>query len=650
MSQSDDLLLCPITLELFKDPVLAQDGHTYERQAIVEWIQKKGRSPITDQPLSLEHLYPNHAIKKAVDHFENTMKSKKYQYVLGVDVKKKAGRPLFQSFGKTIFYAEWLPTKKNRPEIILLKIDGARSKKEASFYVDLSRHPHIVRTYGIVHEENDDEDDENNAVMLLQEHAPMGSLYDVLQERRKAPNENILIEIFLQILDAMIFLAFNNVVHADLACRNVLVFRLDENDPENIIVKITDFGLSRHSQLYSLAPSAKKTILNIIPTRYVAPEILSVNTTPDDYTEKSDVFSMGVLIWEAYSRCAIPWAKITDDNDVARRVVNGERLLKPKHCSESYWSIICKTWSKSPKDRPTFAELRRFLTQQYYETTPQPFNIENNTNFYESYNTTKQEYQGATSGNNYSTQLDTNDEIMHNPTNTSIDIVIKNCKMRNLANSRDNCVLLTTGSFNPVHPLHFQNLVRVRDFLENEHQPRWNVLAGYISPTHDSYVHSKLGDPAWIPAKDRCRLCEEAIQHEGPGLSSWIAVSRGECEWEDGFIDFDAVTENFRDFLNSTLVGAGTLFKYPLRVVYVCGLDHYNKCSHVENIEKQKNMSSAIVYRTGCNEQQISRSSKTSGIIYIPLIKERSKLVDVSSAEIRQYFQNPGGNKTNIDR
>ncbi|CAF4248095.1 unnamed protein product, partial [Rotaria magnacalcarata] len=76
--------------------------------------------------------------------------------------------------------------------------------------------------------------------MLLQEHAPMGSLYDVLQERRKAPNENILIEIFLQILDAMIFLAFNNVVHADLACRNVLVFRLDENDPENIIVKITD--------------------------------------------------------------------------------------------------------------------------------------------------------------------------------------------------------------------------------------------------------------------------------------------------------------------------------------------------------------------------------------------------------------------------
>ncbi|CAF3437915.1 unnamed protein product, partial [Rotaria sp. Silwood2] len=312
---------------------------------------------------------------KAVDHFENSLKNKKYRYALDVDVKKTAGRPLFQSFGKTIYYAEWLPANKHRPEIILLKIDGARSKKEASFYVDLSRHPHIVRTYGLVHEENEDEGDENNAVMLLQEHAPMGSLYDVLQERKKAPDEKILIEVFLQILDAMIFLAFNNVIHADLACRNVLVFRFDENDPKKIIVKVTDFGLSRHSQLYSLAPSAKKTILNIIPTRYVAPEILLVNASQDDYTEKSDVYSMGVLMWEAYSRCATPWAKITDDNEVARRTINGERLPKPKNCTESFWSIISKTWSKSPTDRPTFAELKHLLTKQYYDTLLTPSNI-----------------------------------------------------------------------------------------------------------------------------------------------------------------------------------------------------------------------------------------------------------------------------------
>jgi serine/threonine protein kinase len=203
---------------MFRDPVLAQDGHTYEREAIVKWIEKHGRSPITDQQLSLEHIYPNYEIKKAIDYFESSLKNKNYQYILDVDVKKKAGRPLFQTFGKSIYCAEWLPTNLNRPEIILLKIEGARAKKESSFYVDLSRHPHIVRTYGFVHEKNDDDDDdENNAIMLLQEHALMGSLYDLLQERKKAPNENILIEIFLQIIDAMVFLAFNHVVHADLA-------------------------------------------------------------------------------------------------------------------------------------------------------------------------------------------------------------------------------------------------------------------------------------------------------------------------------------------------------------------------------------------------------------------------------------------------
>jgi len=52
-------------------------------------------------------------------------------------VKRKSGRPLFQTFGKTIYYTEWLPTKNNRPEIILLKFDGARAKKESSFHVDL---------------------------------------------------------------------------------------------------------------------------------------------------------------------------------------------------------------------------------------------------------------------------------------------------------------------------------------------------------------------------------------------------------------------------------------------------------------------------------------------------------------------------------
>jgi nicotinic acid mononucleotide adenylyltransferase len=163
-------------------------------------------------------------------------------------------------------------------------------------------------------------------------------------------------------------------------------------------------------------------------------------------------------------------------------------------------------------------------------------------------------------------------------------------------------------------------------------------------------VHAKLKDPAWTPAKDRCRLCEGAIKYEGSEVSSWIDVSRGESEWADGFVDFVPVTEDFRDFLNSTLVGQEKMLKYPLRVVYVCGLDHFNKCSDVERMAKQNNMSCAVVFRVGYDEQQISRSVKTSGAIYIPLAKERTKLTDVSSTQIRQYFENPAARNTNIEQ
>jgi hypothetical protein len=40
--EADDLdeLTCPITFKTFQDPVFAEDGHTYERSAISEWIDR----------------------------------------------------------------------------------------------------------------------------------------------------------------------------------------------------------------------------------------------------------------------------------------------------------------------------------------------------------------------------------------------------------------------------------------------------------------------------------------------------------------------------------------------------------------------------------------------------------------------------------
>jgi hypothetical protein len=33
-------LSCPISMQLMTDPVVADDGHTYQRETIEEWIEK----------------------------------------------------------------------------------------------------------------------------------------------------------------------------------------------------------------------------------------------------------------------------------------------------------------------------------------------------------------------------------------------------------------------------------------------------------------------------------------------------------------------------------------------------------------------------------------------------------------------------------
>ncbi|MFN7094567.1 MAG: ankyrin repeat domain-containing protein, partial [Burkholderiales bacterium] len=45
-------LLCPLTHEPFKEPVIAKDGHTYEKEAIEKWVIEKGTSPKTQENLS----------------------------------------------------------------------------------------------------------------------------------------------------------------------------------------------------------------------------------------------------------------------------------------------------------------------------------------------------------------------------------------------------------------------------------------------------------------------------------------------------------------------------------------------------------------------------------------------------------------------
>ena len=63
--KTPDEFVCPITYEVMQDPVVASDGHTYERSAIEEVLalpEERRKSPLTREPLQAS-LFPNRALK-----------------------------------------------------------------------------------------------------------------------------------------------------------------------------------------------------------------------------------------------------------------------------------------------------------------------------------------------------------------------------------------------------------------------------------------------------------------------------------------------------------------------------------------------------------------------------------------------------------
>ncbi|XP_029353257.1 WD repeat, SAM and U-box domain-containing protein 1 isoform X2 [Echeneis naucrates] len=72
-SSIPDEFLCPITRELMKEPVIAADGYSYEREAIESWINTKNRSsPMTNLPLLTTLLTPNHTLKMAIGRWKTS--------------------------------------------------------------------------------------------------------------------------------------------------------------------------------------------------------------------------------------------------------------------------------------------------------------------------------------------------------------------------------------------------------------------------------------------------------------------------------------------------------------------------------------------------------------------------------------------------
>ncbi|KAG7394873.1 hypothetical protein PHYBOEH_004526 [Phytophthora boehmeriae] len=57
-------LICPITGCAMKDPVVAADGHSYEREAILQWFRNSDMSPMTGMHMPTTQVFPNFTLRQ----------------------------------------------------------------------------------------------------------------------------------------------------------------------------------------------------------------------------------------------------------------------------------------------------------------------------------------------------------------------------------------------------------------------------------------------------------------------------------------------------------------------------------------------------------------------------------------------------------
>lgn len=76
MAQSKDYgqdvnphFICPITGELMTDPVVDNEGNSYERSAIEDWLSRSQTSPITRNALNATQLTTNRALKNMIEDY-----------------------------------------------------------------------------------------------------------------------------------------------------------------------------------------------------------------------------------------------------------------------------------------------------------------------------------------------------------------------------------------------------------------------------------------------------------------------------------------------------------------------------------------------------------------------------------------------------
>ena len=126
---------------------------------------------------------------------------------------------------------------------------------------------------------------------------------------------------------------------------------------------LTDFGLSKTASTIT-GNTQSRGIFHGGTLAWTAPEVLNANEELPCFTEKSDVYSYGIVVWEVLCSGASPWQQMSHKQIVAA-VSSGRRPQVPESCvndanvsGAAKLTVLMKECLKGePCERPDFTQI-----------------------------------------------------------------------------------------------------------------------------------------------------------------------------------------------------------------------------------------------------------------------------------------------------